>query len=189
MGLTDAITRCRAGDRSAYREVVLACADRLVAVLFRILGNLEDARDVAQESFARAYANLDRFDLGKPFEPWLYRIARNLAYNHLEARGRRLEGRLPRAGDEALADVEGGDDPGRGALEAEREERVRRLLDALRPQYREVLTLRYLARLEYREIAERMGVPIGTVRTWLRRAKSESRALVSEDQEDPTDAL
>ena len=183
MGLTDAIERCRDGDRSAYREVVLACADRLVAILYRILGDLEDARDVSQEAFARAYANLDRFELGRPFEPWLYRIARNLAYNHLEAKGRRLEGRVPRESEEALEAVEGGEDPGRQAHEAEREERVRRLLEALRPNYREVMTLRYLARLEYREIAERMGIPIGTVRTWLRRAKSESRALVSRDEE------
>ena len=178
MGLTHAIARCRRGDASAFAEVVAAHADRLTAMLYRLLGNLEDARDVAQETFVRAHANLHRYDSRRPFEPWLYRIGRNLAYNHLDAAGRRLEGRVGRASDEQLAGVSSGESPDRAADRDERRDRVSEVLAAMRPQYREALTLRYMMHLEYGDIAERMGVPIGTVRTWLNRAKKEFRQSV-----------
>ncbi len=180
MGSMHAIARCRSGDRSAYTEVVAAHADRLVAVLFRILGNLEDARDVAQETFARAFLNLDRYDERRPFEPWLYRIGRNLAYNHIEAKGRRIEGRVERASESRLGEVESPDSPPGDPIEAKEDRRqIEQVLAELRPEYREVLTLRYMEKLEYGEIAARMGVPIGTVRTWLNRAKSQFREAAS----------
>ena len=176
MEYRNAIAKCLAGDKAAYAAVVAAFADPLAALLRRLLGNEEDVRDVAQEAFMRAYVNLHRYDPARPFEPWLYRIARNLAYNHLQSRRRRRE--RPLHQEEARRDMEPearGAAPEAPLLERERKDRVRKLLLELRPEYREVLTLRYLARLEYEAVSERMGVPVGTVKTWLNRAKKALR--------------
>ncbi|MCI0481002.1 MAG: hypothetical protein L0213_05385, partial [Candidatus Dadabacteria bacterium] len=94
MEIAQAIARCLSGDKTAYEAVVNAHADKLVAVLSKVMGNIDDARDIAQETFVRAYLHLDKYDTNRPFEPWLYRIARNLAYNHLKLKGRRAEGWL-----------------------------------------------------------------------------------------------
>lgn len=179
MGLSQAIGKCRAGDASAFAEVVAAHADRLTAMLYRLLGDIEDARDVAQETFIRAHANLHRYDPARPFEPWLYRIGRNLAYNQLEARGRRLEGRVERESGVAIEGVVGGDAPDLGVARSERRDRIDAVLAGMRAEYREVLSLRYMLHLEYGDIAARLRVPIGTVRTWLNRAKKEFREAVA----------
>ena len=176
MEYREAIAKCLAGDTTAYAVVVSAFADPLAALLRRLLGNEEDVRDVVQEAFIRAYVNLHRYDPDRPFEPWLYRIARNLAYNHLKSRGRRRERSLhheeSRSQVEPEAPAAAPEDP---LLRRERKDEVREVLRRLRPEYREVLTLRYLARLEYDAVAQRMGVPVGTVKTWLNRAKKAFR--------------
>jgi RNA polymerase sigma-70 factor (ECF subfamily) len=178
MELTHAIARSRAGDKAAYEEVVSCYANRLVRLLHRVLGNIEDARDIAQETFVRAFLNLHRYDLQRPFEPWLYRIARNLAFNHLKAIGRRLESRMDLSNDQPLERIEGDQSsPLKGLIDGERKSDIHGILSAMRPVYREVLTLRYMAKLEYEDIAARMSIPRGTVKTWLNRAKEQFREL------------
>jgi RNA polymerase sigma-70 factor (ECF subfamily) len=176
MQLAHAIERCIAGDRSAYQQVVAAHADGVFGLLRRLLGDAEDARDIAQETFVRAYQNLHRFDRRRPLKPWLLRIARNLAYNHLKARQRRAEGRTAADGHERLDRI-AADQPSPAAevLQRERQSALDQVLATLRPEFREVLLYRYMERLDYEEIAEVMGVPVGTVKTWLFRAKSQFR--------------
>jgi RNA polymerase sigma-70 factor (ECF subfamily) len=176
MDLSQAIARCRAGDRAAYDEVVAAHADRLVAMLSRLLGNLEDARDVAQETFVRAYLHLHRFDIRRPFEPWLYRIGRNLAYNHIRSAGRGEKTLDSQGNETSLNRVKSETkSPFEGVMESERHDNLEKILAELRPEFREVLTLRYMSMLDYEEIAARMEVPLGTVKTWLNRAKDQFR--------------
>jgi RNA polymerase sigma-70 factor (ECF subfamily) len=178
MQVADAIARCLAGDKAAYQGVVAAHADQLVAILRPLVGSIDDARDLAQEAFVRAYVNLHRYDARRPFKPWLFRIARNLAYNHLSARKRRPEGRLDAHGETALGAMKSETrSPMVAVLEGERREAVEQVLSEMRPQYREVLVLRYMGRLEYEQIAETMGIPVGTVKTWLNRAKARFRDL------------
>ncbi len=176
MEVSDAIAKCRAGDKLAYEEIVAAHADRLVSVLHKLLGNLEDARDIAQETFVRAYLNLHRYDTSRPFEPWLYRIGRNLAYNHLKATGCRPLSVID-SDDSRIAETLPSEtkSPVETVLDGERRDEVAKLLLNLRPEFREVLVLRYMERMEYEEIAVRMTIPIGTVKTWLNRAKEQFR--------------
>jgi len=176
--VADSIARCLAGDKAAYRHVVTAYGDQLVGVLRPLLGSLEDARDVAQETFVRAYVNLQRYDRSRPFRPWLFRIGRNLAYNHLNARRRRPEGQLHDRGATVLGGLESETkSPMHAVVEGERRTAIDEVLALMRPQYREVLVLRYMAKLEYEQIATTMDVPVGTVKTWLNRAKSRFREL------------
>jgi len=186
MDVADAIARCLAGDASAYAAVVAAHGDTLVGVLRSLVGNVEDARDLAQETFVRAYRNLHRYDARRPFRPWLFRIGRNLAFNHLKARKRRPEGRLDDRGHETLAflssdALETGsaetNSPHRAVVQGEARSAIERVLAQLRPAYREVLVLRDMARLEYEESATTLEVPVGTVKTWLNRAKAQFRSL------------
>ena len=178
MGVTHAITRCLAGDKAAYEEIVAAHGDRLVYVLSKLVGNIEDARDIAQETFVRAYLYLDRYDVRRPFEPWLYRIARNLAYNHLKARGRRAEGSLEHDSEMRLNTlVSETKSPEDDVLAHETRSEVDKVLLKMRGEFREVLMLRYMERMEYEEIAAAMAIPVGTVKTWLNRAKGQFRKL------------
>ncbi len=178
MEIAQAIARCLSGDKGAYEAVVNAHADRLVAVLSKLMGNVDDARDIAQEAFVRAYLHLDKYDINRPFEPWLYKIARNLAYNHLKLKGRRAEGWLELDGEFHLGRLESETkSPVDGVIDDERRSAVDRVLVRMRPEFREVLTLRYMERMEYEEIASVMGIPIGTMKTWLNRAKEQFRKL------------
>ena len=178
MGVTHAIARCLAGEKAAYEEIVSAHADRLVCVLSKLVGNVEDARDIAQETFVRAYLYLDKYDFRRPFEPWLYRIARNLAYNHLKAKGRRAEGALEPDGESRLDAMESETkSPEDGVLAHERRSEVDKVLWKMRTEFREVLMLRYMERMEYGEISLALSIPIGTVKTWLNSAKEQFRKL------------
>jgi RNA polymerase sigma-70 factor (ECF subfamily) len=178
MQLAHAIERCLAGDASAYQQVVAAHAEGVFGLLRRLLGDAEDARDIAQETFVRAYQNLHRFDARRPLRPWLLRIARNLAYNHLKSRQRRAEARATGDGSAQLERIAAEQpSPASEVMARQRQSALDEVLAALRPEFREVLLYRYMERLDYQEIAEVMGVPVGTVKTWLHRAKSQFREL------------
>ena len=176
MNLTHAIERCLGGDKAAYEEVVASHSDKLVLTLCKLLGNIEDARDVAQDTFVKAYMNLHRFDTRRPFEPWLYRIARNQAYNLLKAKGRRPYGALDGSSEEWIIKLKSETkSPLAGVLESETQKEIEKVLSGMRPEFREILALRYMERLDYEEISKKMRIPVGTVKTWLNRAKTQFR--------------
>jgi len=167
------------GHREAFGRLVEEHKRAVYGLCLRILSDPEEARDAAQEAFARAYAALDAFDLSQPFAPWVLRIARNHCLDLLRRR-------IPaRARVELDADPEGGPgfdlpDPtaerGDERLEqAQTREALGDAVAALPPNYREVVHLFHVEQLSYKEIAETMGVPMGTVMTWLHRARSKLR--------------
>ena len=176
MELTQAIERSMAGDRGAYEHVVVAHTQAVVGLLRRLLGNLEDAREVAQDTFVRAYQNLHRYDPHRPLKPWLLRIARNLAYNHLRAQ-QRHPGAASLQPERTEPDRLASETPSPISVVLQDEQRsaVDLILGSLRPEFREVLVYRYMERLDYDEIALVMGIPVGTVKTWRFRAKEQFR--------------
>jgi RNA polymerase sigma-70 factor (ECF subfamily) len=171
------------GDRAAFGRLVDAHKRVVFSLCTRILGDPEDARDAAQETFVRAYAALETYDPGQPFAPWLLRIARNHCLDLVRRR-------LPRAQQVELdADAADGTprdlaDPGaaRGDDVLERRETataLARAVDALPDNYREVVHLFHVEHLSYKEIAAAMDVPIGTVMTWLHRARARLKASLA----------
>ena len=170
------------GDRQAFARLVEENKRSVYGLCVRLLSDPEEARDAAQEAFTRAYASLESFDLEQPFAPWILRIARNLCLDTLRRR-------IPaRARVELDADDEDGpprelaDTNSERADDAIQNAQTRLALEeavaALPPNYREVVHLFHVEQLSYKEIAATMGIPMGTVMTWLHRARSQLRTLL-----------
>ena len=161
------LARARRGDLAAFEEVVRRHQRRVYGVALRIVRAHDVADDVAQEAFVRAWRSLDRFELGRPFGPWVCRIAANLAVNHV---------RSPRAREEGLPEGHGetpSSDP--GPLGAVLDAEAKRVLDAaiagLPAEQRAVFVLRAVEEMSYAEIAESLGLSPGTVMSRLFRAR------------------
>jgi RNA polymerase sigma-70 factor (ECF subfamily) len=131
----------------------------------RLCGNEEDAWDVAQEAFVRAYQNFGRFEPGSNFRAWLHRILKNVFINHYHAQRRRAEVPL----DEH--DPGGGDPADASLLREALDEEVEQALDALADEFRAVIVMADMQELSYDEISRALKVPLGTVRSRLFRAR------------------
>ncbi|MDL2717713.1 MAG: sigma-70 family RNA polymerase sigma factor [Acidobacteriota bacterium] len=163
--------RAASGDSDAFAELVARRTPGVLAFLRRLLGDAEDARDVAQLTFVRVWENLDRYDPAWAFSTWLFRIAGNLAIDALRARGTRQ-----RTEAESFRLVKGGRtsaDPDGPALLAEGE--VRRVFEScagvLSEKQRLVFVLREFEDKESREIAQILGCRESTVRNHLFQAR------------------
>lgn len=152
-----------------FPRVLAQYRDRVYALVLRLVGDPAEAEDLTQEAFLKAFRALGSYDPSRPMLSWLFKIAHNHCLDHLRARGERLE---------TLDDPEAPLDPADAsagveeALEAaDRAEAVRRLVDSLPSLYREVLLLRHQEDLDYAAIAEVTGLPLGTVKIRLFRAR------------------
>jgi RNA polymerase sigma-70 factor (ECF subfamily) len=176
------------GDRDAFARLVDAHKRRVHALCFRLLGDAEEARDAAQECFVRAWSAMDAFDTAQPFAPWVLRIARNHCFDVVRRRlpaGRELRLDAEPAGDEAPFEL--ADPDARAADErlegAQRSEAVAVAVAQLPPKYREVIHLFHVEQMAYKEIAAVMDVPMGTVMTWLHRARTKLRETLAGQEE------
>jgi RNA polymerase sigma-70 factor (ECF subfamily) len=170
----DVVRRARDGDAGAFRRVAEAYERRLFRIAYRIVFDAEEARDLCQEILLRVYMNLERYDPERPFEPWLHRVATNVCLNRRK-RPRRVEAvggtdELDRRAPPVVPEGGPGDS-----------ERLRQAVAGLPDAYRTVLALRYEAGQSYEEIARATGQPLGTVKTWIFRAKEQLRAAVAEN--------
>jgi RNA polymerase sigma-70 factor (ECF subfamily) len=175
-----ALARVRAGDPGAY--AVLVARHAPVAKRLAVLsGAGDEADDVVQEAFVKAYAALPRFREGAGFRPWLLRIVVNETRNALRGRSRRALRELRVAVREA---AEGGrddrTDPADAAVGADRRAGLLEALDTLAPDLREVVTCRYLLELSEAETAAVLDVPAGTVKSRLHRALATLREVLTD---------
>jgi RNA polymerase sigma-70 factor, ECF subfamily len=176
-----AVRRCLAGERAAFGELVARWQDRIFAAVYRMTGDAEDARDVAQETFLRAWSGLRTFEGGSAFGTWLYSIALNQVRSEMRRRAALKRGTPASLDAPRGEDGEGLDPPSptRSAEDAAAaREHVALLQEAvasLDDDSREVIVLREFQDLSYEEIAEAVGVPVGTVRSRLFRAREELR--------------
>ena len=159
------VNRCLAGDQSAMLQLVDRFQGQVFGLCYRMLGQRQDAEDVAQETFLRVLRNLHRWDATRDFEPWLLAIAGNRCRTALATRKRR-------PAQESLIDQVADGAPDQRAA-AHLAEEVQLALVDVREDYRQAFLLFHEHELSYGEIAESMEVPLGTVKTWVHRARRE----------------
>lgn len=169
----------RRGDESAFRSLVTRHHDDLIRFLTRLVGDRTAAEDVFQDTFLQVYVSADTFDVTRRFRPWLFTIAANKGRDHLRRKGRRrmVELSAPVGGGDSgrpasLVDLMEVDIPAPDAAldQAEQDEKVQNALDSLQPTLKEILLLAYFQRLSYAQIAEELGIPLGTVKSRLHAA-------------------
>jgi RNA polymerase sigma-70 factor (ECF subfamily) len=172
------VERCRAGDLAAFEPLVEKYRQRVWRLAYNVLRDSEEAWDVAQEGFIRAWQALPTFRGQSAFYTWLFRIVMNLAQDRLRQRGAR--GRAfgtERITEEEMDRVMVDPDPrpDTTAVRAEERERIRQALDTLSESHRAIIMLSDLEGLSYREIAEVLDVPMGTVMSRLHNARKRLR--------------
>jgi RNA polymerase sigma-70 factor (ECF subfamily) len=164
------VARCQVGEQEAFRVLVDRHQRLIYTIALRMLGNAEEATDIAQETFVRAYSALDRYKPDGHFGAWLRRIAVNLCLNQQRRPPTvSLDEIDPDSADAASSDMT--DDPAHIVMAQAQAQAVRRAMNGLPPEYRAVVVLRYLDGLSYRDIAQSLGVSVPTVETRLHRAK------------------
>ncbi|MFQ5605603.1 MAG: RNA polymerase sigma factor [bacterium] len=173
------IRKALTGEAKAFEWIIKNYQKRLYYSVLQMVMNHNDADDVIQETFLKAYTKLDTFDFNYPFYPWLYRIAINTALNHQKkkARTRTL----------SIDDLDGNNhhtelsESPRQMFETEGSELVnqlKRALNQIPPEQRAVFNLRVKDELSYQEISEVMEISIGTVMSRLSRARDKLRNLL-----------
>ncbi|MHB8141683.1 MAG: RNA polymerase sigma factor [Vulcanimicrobiaceae bacterium] len=165
------------GERDAFAELVERYDRAVYHLALRTLRDAEEARDVAQETFFKAYRSLRTFKPGAKFSTWILAIAYHACCDRLTRRKRYAQDELPDRADPAPgpeAQVLAGDDA----------RRLRAAIDALPEKYRTVITLYHIQGHQYEEIAAVLGVPLGTVKTHLFRAKEQLRQRLSQTEEE-----
>lgn len=164
------IRKCKAGNQRFYEPLVRAYEPSGLRLATAMMGNVEDARDALQNAFVKAYEALHKFDLRRPFGPWFFQILRNQCRDMLRTRQARFR---KEALDERLemrpADPEAG--PERSRQRTAAREVVWRALEKVGEEHREVLVLKELQGFRYREIAEILDIPEGTVASRLFHAR------------------
>ncbi len=168
------IKRARDGDDSAFNQVVQTYRKRILGTIARLIGRPEDVEDVGQEVFLRLYFSLDQLRTPEMFEPWLYRLTVNAAYDYLRRQRRRSESRMADLSEQQvmLADATAGS---KREDEEQRRKRVRELVDSLlssiSEQDRILLTMKEIEGLSLKELEKVYGVNENALKVRLFRAR------------------
>ena len=171
--------RMRAGDAGGLEELYDRYGDLLYALVLRIVGRAADAEDVLQEAWIQVWKNAARYDPSRgPVAAWLVTVARSRAIDRLRSLGSRARAETAAGVDPPPA----GEDASAGAQQRQIRDRVVTALAALPDQSRQVLELAYFEGLSQSEIAARLGLPLGTVKSWTRQGLLRLREQVPQGE-------
>lgn len=178
------IERAKKGDESAFRVLLRKYERSVFTICLRMVRNREEAEDLAQESFVKVFSMLERYNPTFAFSSWLFKITSNLCIDSL--RKRRIKG-VPMdepvqsdAGEYVRQYESDEDDPETAAIKKERAGYLMQAIDNLPPHYKLMVLLRHQEGLSYEEIAATVGVPLGTVKARIHRARQMLRKLLEE---------
>lgn len=183
---------CRRGNERAARELVNRFQRPVFSIIYRMVRDREKAEDLAQETFVRTFNNLDRYDRSYKFSSWLFKIAYNLTVDHLRRKVIKTIS-IHGSPDAVTADqqeatsvtLESTEEAPDARLESlELADQLELAIGKLREEYRTVIILRHVEGRAYEEIAEIMGIPLGTVKTYIFRARRQLRQELSGISED-----
>ncbi len=173
-------------DERAFREFVALYRDKVFGVTYRMLGNRQEAEDVAQEVFITIFKSIDRFRGDAKLSTWVYRITANHTKNRLRYLARREGGRQNQYDDEAanagpeVAFVAKSTSPDTALETAQLERRLQKAMESLDESQRILIVLRDIEDLSYDEIAQAVETPVGTVKSRLHRARAAMREYLEE---------
>lgn len=179
---SDLVSRAVAGREDGFEELVRRYQRPIASYVYRMVGNYEASLDLAQDIFIKVYASLSRYRSEYKFSTWIYKIAHNAAVDYLRRNSTREQSITEDFGGEQreISFERSRPSP---EIESEREERraeIERVVRLLPPAYRELIVLRHSHDLSYEEIAEVTGLPLGTVKNRLFRARELMRSQLEE---------
>jgi RNA polymerase sigma-70 factor, ECF subfamily len=173
------IKQIKKGDQSAFGEIATFYQHKVFQICYRMIGNLHEAEDLAQEAFVRAYTNIHTFDEKRKFSTWIYRIATNLSIDRIRTKKPDYYLDAEIQGSEGLNMYsQVSDDKPLPDEEVESLELLSYLqnqIQSLPDKYRAVITLRYVEELSLQEISEILDLPLGTVKTRIHRGREALR--------------
>lgn len=175
--------RCQRGDRLAIEVLIRRHQNYVFRLCYLVMRNEQDAEDMTQETFIRAFRALPRFELreGTSFEAWLYRIAVNACRSRMRRKWYQV---LPWPEPAPQIGCEPDEQPDRLILIGEQRQEILEAIDSLGDKHRLVVILRYYAGLSNEEIADALNIPSGTVRSRLHMARQRLKELLSDHQEE-----
>ncbi len=184
---------CRRGDERAARELVERFQRPVFSIVYRMVRDRERAEDLTQETFVRTFNNLDRYDRSYKFSSWLFKIAYNLTVDHLRKKELRTIS-IHGSPDAVTADQQEATSVTLESYEEAPDVRLESLelagqleeaIGQLRAEYRTAILLRHVEGRAYEEIADIMDIPLGTVKTYIFRARRQLREDLSDLHEEP----
>ncbi len=183
----DVVLQARDGRQAAYRELVRRYERPIFSLIYRMVRNREQAEDLSQETFVKALNAIESYRPEYKFSSWIFKIANNVSIDHLRRRELdtlSLDGSPHALTPEAIqaSALQLGDRQETALEELEAKElggEIERAIATLRPEYRSCILLRHVEGRPYEEIATMLDLPLGTVKTYIHRARSELRQALS----------
>jgi RNA polymerase sigma-70 factor (ECF subfamily) len=177
------VTRAQQGSEKAYRELLGRYERPVFSIVYRMIRDREQAEDLAQETFVRVFNHIDRYDPKYKFSSWIFKIATNLTIDHIRRKelntvsidGSRNATTADQIEATAITIISPDENPEELLEAKELGEEIEEAIGRLRPEYRAAILLRHVEGREYQEIAEIMGLPLGTVKTYIHRGRNELR--------------
>lgn len=181
------IERCQRGSADAFEAIVDKYMKKAYFIAFGFVGNREDAMDLSQEAFFRAYYNINRLKSNRKFFPWFYQILKNLCFSHLRKQLRRGEQSLDSFGADSVCDGASEEfDPKVIAEKKEDHIQVFKAIGKLHEKHREVIVLRHFQNLSYEQIAEALFCNKGTVMSRLYHARRKLKEILNNQKGGPS---
>ncbi len=167
------IARCLNADQAAWDTIVRLYRRKVFNIAYKFVGRHDEAEDLTQDVFVKVFKSLRTFDRRANFSTWLISVSRNLCIDHYRSVRREREAVNPDVDVATLARPAGGDSPEAMLEQRDRVAILRAALDTLTPSLRSAILLRDIQELSYQEIAEKLGVPEGTVKSRINRGRTE----------------
>ena len=171
LDMTELVTAAKAGDKAAFTRLVEATHADMYTLAYRLTGNAEDAQDVVQEAYLRAFKGLKRFRGDAEFTSWMYRITANCANSHLSRTSKHRHDAIDETND--VTDERPGPEARLGS--ADERQLLNRALQSLSPEMRAVVVLRDVYDLPHEAIAAELGISEGAAKVRLHRARRKLR--------------
>lgn len=183
------VARAKDGDQNAYSKLMARYKESIFFMVLKMVHNRDDAEDLTMEAFGKAFNNIGNYSADFAFSTWLFKIATNNCIDHI--RKKRLQ---TTSLEQTSSNSEEGEatpiavkdhnpDPEETLMKDQRAEKIRAAIEQLSPKYKTLIELRYLDELAYEEIAEKLDIPLGTVKAQLFRAKEMLYNLLKQTKE------